>query len=423
MVTSKDQELLLEEAQKLDKKYSLFITLNTRVKVCPIAIKDNICTKSIETTAGSLILKNYKPPFDATVVKKLKQAGYGILGKTCMDEFGFGSFSTNTFRIPKNPHDLARVCGGSSGGSAAFIAASRYAKFALGTSTGGSISCPAAFCGVVGLTPTYGLVSRYGLISYANSMDKVGILAKTSEDAFEALRIIAGPDELDPTSTNSHFEKIKCKRKYKIAILGGLFEKCDKKIANKVYDFLNSNFAIQEVKLPIIEQYALETYYILAMAEASTNLAKYCGLRYGAAENLAGDFNSYFALVRSKYFGFEAKRRVVLGTFIRTKGYKDKFYLKAAKLRSKIIREYQQVFKEFDALATPTMPCIAPKFKDVKRMSPVEAYAMDILTVPPNLAGLPHLSLPIGKVRNMPIAVQFITNYFQDILLKEFAKC
>lgn len=410
-----------EEAKELNKKYNFFITINEKAKGEKlIAIKDNICTKGILTTAGSKILCNYKPVFDATIVERLKKAGYDVLGKTSMDEFGFGTFSVNcAYKIPKNPLDASRSCGGSSGGSTGYVAASKYARAAIAQSTGGSISCPASFCGVVGLTPSYGLVSRYGLIDYANSLDKIGVVGKTVKDCAEILSIIADHDERDSTSVGEKQDYAKyCREgKIKIGVPKEYFERIDENIAKQVWNAIKTlegeGFTYEEVSLPNTK-YALASYYIIAMAEASTNLAKFCGMRYGLAGELEGGFNKYFSSVRTAGFGTEAKRRIMLGTYARMAGYRDAFYLKALKIRTLIIEDFKKAFKSCDVLVSPTMPIIAPRFDEIAKLTPLEQYNCDILTVPPNLAGIPHISVPCGFVDKMPVGLHLLGDYLQE---------
>ncbi len=415
---------IIEEAKKLDEQYNFFITLKHPQEGIPIAVKDNICTKGIPTSAGSKILEPYIPVFDATVIERLKKSGYSVLGKTAMDEFGFGTFSANTFRIPKNPHDPKRSCGGSSGGSAGYIAASKFAKFALAQSTGGSISAPASFCGVVGLTPTYGRVSRYGLIDYANSLDKIGVVAKTVRDASKALEIISGPDGKDETCQGKPFkDPPKLSKKITIGIpKEWLQQKIDPDV-KKAFDesikkLESEGMSIKEVSIPSTP-YALSAYYIIALAEASTNLAKYCGLRYGSTLPLegGGEYWEYFSKVRGKYFGAEAKRRILLGTFVRMAGYCDKYYIQAQKVRQLLINDFKKAFREVDIIAAPTMPIIAPTFEEIKKLSPLEEYSMDVLTVPANLAGLPQLSIPCGKAKGMPVGLHLMADNGNDELL------
>ncbi len=413
----------LKEAEELDKKYNIFITLAERAEgKFPLAVKDNICTAGLRTTAGSKILHNYVPPFDATVVERLKAVGAAIVGKTAMDEFGFGTFSVNcAYKVPKNPHDPERSCGGSSGGSAAYIAASKFAKFALGQSTGGSISCPAAFCGVVGLTPTYGLVSRYGLIDYGNSLDKIGVLAKTVEDAAFGLGIIAGHDSKDSTSLPEKpkgYVKYCTPKNLKIGVPKEYFQGLEPGVEKAVWTVIKkleaSGIPYKEVSLPSTKS-ALFAYYIIAMCEASTNLAKYCGLRYGLSENPENrSFNEYFSSVRTAGFGQEAKRRILLGTFARMAGYREAYYLKALKVRAHVIEEFRKAFRGVDILAAPTMPMVAPRFSEIEKLSPLQHYMSDVLTVPANLAGLPHISIPCGKSKGMPVGLHFIGNHLAE---------
>ncbi len=432
---------VIKEVKGINKKYSCFITVvdkpnggKGKLAGIPIAVKDNISTAGIQTTAGSRILEGYIPPFDATAVAKIKSAGGNIIGKCSMDEFGFGTFSVNTgFSIPKNPHNPERSCGGSSGGVAAFVAAFKSRVLGLGTSTGGSISCPASFCGVVGLTPTYGLVSRYGLIDYSNSMDKIGCITKTVKDAALLLSIIAGNDYKDSTSALVFEPEYttfcgKSIKGLKIGVPKEYFEGVDseiKKVVEAAIEKLEKLGAkIIEISLPMTE-YALAAYYIIATAEASTNLAKYCGMRYGLHKPLEGAFNEYFSKVRAEGFCEESKRRIMLGTFARMAGYRDAYYLKAMKVRTKVIEEFKKAFKSVDVIAAPTMPIVAPKFAEIKKMSPVQQYAMDVLTVPANLAGLPHLSVPCSPFivdeksksaggKNMPVGLHLIADHFEE---------
>jgi len=423
---------ILREAKTLNKKYNCFNTISEdlalklaeqqeknpkgRLAGLPISVKDCICVKDIESSAGSEILKDYKPTFNATVIQKLIDEGAIIIGKTSQDEFGFGSFSTNTENIPKNPLDLTRATGGSSGGAACFTKLTKNPHVALGQSTGGSIANPASFCGVSGLTPTYGLVSRYGLIDYANSLDKIGVIAKTTEETLPVLDVIKGHDKKDSTSLN--IQKKQDNQVKKIAIIKEAFE-----IDPKIKDTILSNLEDYDVvSLPLIKKYSIPTYYIIAMSEASTNLAKYCGLRYGASLPLKGNFNSFFSEVRNKFFSKEAKRRIILGTFTRMTGFRDAYYLKAMKVRTLLINEYKKAFKKYDVLISPTMPIIAPKFEEIKKLSPLENYQMDILTAGPNITGMPHLSVPTGNIGKMPVGTMLISDHLQEGKLVEFGK-
>lgn len=397
----------------------------------PLSVKDCICVQGLESRAGSAVLNGYLPVFDATVISKARSEGAIIIGKTAQDEFGFGTFSTNTgnsFGIPKNPLDKARSCGGSSGGSAGFTAFSKMPHVSMAESTGGSIACPASFCGVIGFTPTYGRVSRYGLIDYANSLDKIGSMGKSTADASLLLEVIAGHDLKDSTSLD---EKMDLNapanvKGLKIGIAKEFFGKgIDSAVSKTVWASLKklekAGAKISKVSLPLNSKYAISTYYLIAMAESSTNLAKYCGMRYGAHETLSGSFNEYFSKVRSRNFGEEAKRRILLGTFARMSGFRDAYYLKAMKVRTKLIKEFKIAFKSFDVLAHPTMPIVAPKFSEIKKLSPLKQYSMDLCTVPASLAGLPHISVNAGTAKKMPVGVMFTANHLKEAKLVKAA--
>lgn len=426
---------IFAELARLNEKHNFMITIaegksaraGGRLAGLPVSVKDCICTKGIQSTAGSRILEGYVPPFDATCVDRIKQAGAEIVGKTAQDEFGFGTFSTNcSFEVPKNPIDPSRSCGGSSGGAAGLVRALDMPHIALGQSTGGSISCPAAFCGVVGLTPTYGLVSRYGLIDYANSLDKIGPIGKSVEDVSLMLSVIAGHDERDQTSIdkkpldylgflskgrdNLKGVRIGVPKEY-------LGEGVDAGVRQLVMDAIGKMEELgaksAECSLPNTP-YSIPAYYIIATAEASTNLAKFCGMRYGAEERVEGEFNEYFSRVRSKYFGDEAKRRILLGTYARMAGYRDQYYLRAMRVRTLIINDFKRAFRRFDVLISPTMPFVAPKFSEIKRMTPLQNYMSDILTVAPNMAGIPMLSVPCSEVKGMPVGMHILGNHLEE---------
>ena len=430
-----------EELAKLQKKYNYFVTISKDSAMkqleqfkkmqkgafvgLPLSVKDNICTKGIRTTAGSKILEDYVPPFDATCIARAKSEGGIITGKTVQDEFGFGTFSVNSaYGIPKNPLDVQRSCGGSSGGAGGLTAALDFPHVAIAESTGGSISAPAAFCGIYGLTPTYGRVSRYGLIDYASSLDKIGIMAKQIDDISLVLSKIAGHDAKDSTSIHDDVDgysdaktNINIK-KLKIGVPREFFgseinEDIKKTVWNAIKKLESDGATVEECSLPNTE-FSIPAYYIIAMSEASTNLAKFCGMRYGAALPLDGEFNEYFSKVRGKYLGEEAKRRIILGTYARMAGYRDKYYLKAMKVRQLIIDDYRRAFKKYDVLASPTMPFIAPKFSEIEKLSPVEHYYADILTGSPNLAGIPMLSVPCGKSKGMPVGMHILGDYLDE---------
>ena len=400
----------LEALKEFNKKLRLMQCVNEKtirpsaeLYGLPVTVKDNICTRGMQSSAGSKILQGYVPPFDATAVSRIKDAGGFVAGKTNMDEFGHGTFSVHSaYGIPKNPHDPERRCGGSSGGAAGVVAAVPFPQIALCESTGGSISCPAAFCNVTGLTPTYGLVSRYGLIDYANSMDKIGVIAKRVDDIALGLSIIAGHDKRDSTSLAVQPKQYRVSRDLKgvrIAVPKEYFENLSPDVEKSVWDaikLLESNgAAYSEVSLPTTK-YALAAYYIIATTETSTNLSKMCGMRYGLHKELEGNFNQYFSSVRSEGFGEEAKRRIILGTFARMSGYREQYYMKAMRVRTLITQDFKKIFSKHDVIAAPTMPTPAPKFSEIEKLTPLQNYQMDVLTVPPNLSGIPMISVPCG---------------------------
>ena len=423
-----------EQLKKIDKELHLFNALDDapkstkgKLKDVAVSVKDCICVRGMESRAGSAILEGYTPIFDATVIEKVRKAGAAIIGKTAQDAFGFGSFSVNVgkdMRIPKNPVDKTRSCGGSSGGAAAITKAADFSHIALAESTGGSIVAPASFCGVIGFCPTYGRVSRYGLMDYANSLDKIGPMAKSMEEIATMMQIIAGYDEKDSTSlkepvpdyTKALTRKIKG---LKIGVLKNNFGKgVDIEVAEKVADGIqklqDQGAIVEDITLPITEKYGVACYYLIAMAEASTNLAKYSGLRYGKQEKIEGTYNEYFQATRDT-FNTEAKRRIIIGTFARMAGFRDAYYLQATKVRTKIIDEYKKAFKKVDILISPTMPFVAPKFADIKKLTPLQHYQADIMTVGPNLAGLPHISIPVGDDKEgMPIGLLAIANHLEE---------
>jgi len=400
----------------------------------PFVAKDAICTKNTTTSAGSQILEEYQPVFDATVIERLKSAGASFYGKTQQDEFGFGTFSTNcAFGTPKNPHDEERVVGGSSGGAGTIVAAMDQPLISLGESTGGSITNPAAYNGVVGITPTYGRVSRYGLVDYANSLDKIGVLAKTVYGAAKGLEIIAGEDENDQTTSSkevpNYSENLE-ETKGKLAVpkqyleLDGVEDGVMENFQNSIKELEEAGFTVEEVDMPLLSaDYSLPAYYVMAVSEASTNLAKLSGMRYGLEFDPEDyeDFNEYFSDVRSKGFGEEAKRRILLGTYTRQAGYRDQYYIKAVKVRTKIISQYKETFEEFDAVISPSMPNIAPKIEEAEEMSPAEIYAIDTLTVGPNLAGMPMISVPNGKSEGMPTGLHIVGDHFEEQKILDIA--
>ena len=430
----------LEKIGKEDKKISAFLTLTRDLALSqakeiddrilegreisvlagvPMAVKDNILVENVRCTAGSKILENYIAPYDATVIKKLKSQGAVILGKTNLDEFAMGSSTENSGFFPtKNPHDLTRVPGGSSGGSAATVAAN-LSVFALGSDTGGSIRQPASFCGVSGLKPTYGAISRYGLIAFASSLDQIGPLTKTVEDCRIVFEAISGKDEMDSTSVkmpkiqNTKYEiqdtKIGVPKEYFIKGMNVEVEKIIKKAVKKIE---NLGAKIEEISLPHAE-YALPCYYIIAPSEASANLARYDGIKYGYSQKAAKDLMEVYLQSREKGFGAEVRRRIMLGTYALSAGYYEAYYKRAQKVRTLIKDDFEKAFEKVDLILTPVSPSVAFKLGE-KISDPLTMYLSDIFTIAINLAGLPALSLPCGKVNNLPVGLQIIGNKFQE---------
>ena len=417
------------DLKALNDRYEMFVNFSEDVDGrFTFSAKDNLTSIDYESTAGSRILEGYRAPFDATPIKKMREAGGALIGKTNMDEFGFGTFCTNSaFGIPKNPFDLNRSCGGSSGGSAC-AAAVLDDHVSLGVSTGGSIVCPASFCGVYGLAPSYGRVSRYGLIDYGNSLDKVGLLSFKASDLRKYLPIISGKDKHDPTSCvqpelRLGERKLKSVAVPKEAIEGDGISKDVMESFEKSLDMLRSmSVDVEYISMPTLK-YSIPAYYVIATSEASTNLARFCGMRYGQQDgDLTLKFDDYFTSFRSKYFGDEAKRRILLGTFTRMVGYADRYYNKALQVREAIIADYKKQFERFDAVVTPTMPFISPRFDDISKMSALDSYKADFLTVPPNITGMPHMSVPCGYSEGMPIGILFTSDHWNEDVLIEIAE-
>lgn len=408
-----------DEALKMAEKYDRG-ELKGRLAGIPVAVKDNISTKGILTTCASKMLSNYKPVFDAHVVERLKAEGAIIIGKANMDEFAMGTTTeTSYYGVVRNPYDLDRVAGGSSGGSAAVIAADE-AVLSLGSDTGGSIRCPASFCGIYGLKPTYGLVSRYGLIPYANSLEQIGPMADCIDDLALLLEVIAGKDRRDSTNSGKEFKFVPEDRKLKVGVIAemGGNEDVMKRFSEAV-EVIREKHEVEEVSMPSFK-YALAAYYIIAMSEASSNLARYDGVRYGYALEKLDSWRRYFSKVRAEGFGDEVKRRIMLGSYALSAGYYGKYYLKAQKVRTLVIRDFKKAFEEFDVLISPTMPSLP--FKIGELADPLTMYKADVNTVPINLAGLPALSVPIGFEKGLPVGLQVIGNYFSENTLLNFGK-
>jgi aspartyl-tRNA(Asn)/glutamyl-tRNA(Gln) amidotransferase subunit A len=402
-------------------KYNAFLTTCTRAKHrdgplagIAVAVKDNISTKGIETTCASKILKGYVPPYDAHVVGLLKVAGAAIVGKTNMDEFGMGTTTENSaFGPTLNPSDTSRVPGGSSGGSAAAIA-SGMVKMALGTDTGGSIRCPAAFCGIAGLKPSYGRVSRYGLIAYSNSLEQIGPMGKTVSEVSTLMSIIAGYDRHDTTSLNKPYNHTPDAgiKGLKIGIPQEYFGKgVDPQVAEVVKKAIGLLEELGATTVPCSipsMEYALAAYYVTCTCEASSNLARFDGVRYGPAPDTKKSWHDAYQEVRSIAFGTEVRRRIMLGTFALSSGY----YAKAQIARENIRADFNRILADVNVIAGPTMPTIAFKLKE--KSDPLSMYLADILTVPANLAGIPAISVPCGKSGGMPVGLQIMGRMFED---------
>jgi aspartyl-tRNA(Asn)/glutamyl-tRNA(Gln) amidotransferase subunit A len=390
----------------------------------PIAIKDNLCTHGIDTTCSSKILEGWKPPYDATVVSRLRDAGAIMVGKTNLDEFAMGSSTENSaFGPTRNPRDVSRVPGGSSGGSAAAVAAG-FSPVSLGSDTGGSIRQPAALCGIVGVKPTYGLVSRYGLVAYASSLDQIGPFATTVADAALLTEVIAGHDVMDSTSIPLAAPSLvpavtQGVAGMKIGRVTDLPEGAEPEVTQR----LNEAFAalekagatIVDITLPSLS-YALTAYYLIAPAEASSNLARFDGVRYGLRV-AAPDTNAMYGATRAEGFGDEVKRRIMLGTYALSAGYYDAYYGKALKVRRLIAQDFERAYQSVDVILTPTSPVVAFKFGD-KVDDPMSMYLCDIYTIPTNLAGHPGMSVPFGTGANgMPVGVQVLAPALGEVAM------
>ncbi len=415
------KERAREKAEEVDRKIAQGRA--GRLAGMVMAIKDIIAMKGVRTTCGSKILKNFVSPYDATVIERLEAEDAIFVGKTNMDEFGMGSSSENSaFGPVKNPYDKERTPGGSSGGSAAAVAAG-LAMTALGSDTGGSVRQPAAFTGVIGLRPTYGRVSRYGLVAFASSLDQIGCFSNTAADCGEVLRVIAGKDVRDSTSSDEPVPDyaLFLERDVKGLKIGlpeeyfgkGLDDEVKAEIEKAVEKLENSGAVIKKVSFPHSE-YSIASYYIIATAEASSNLARYDGIRYGLRAEDASDLLSMYTKTRSEGFGDEVKRRIMLGTYVLSAGYYDAYYLKAQKVRTLIKRDYEEAFKTCDFIVGPTTPTTAFKLGE-KIDNPLSMYLSDIYTVSAPLAGLPAISVPVGKdSRGLPVGLQITGKPFSE---------
>jgi len=426
------KEEALKKAKEIDEKISKGKPVGSLAGV-PIAVKDNMCTTFGTTTCASKILENFRSPYNATVIEKLLAADAVIIGKTNLDEFAMGSSTENSgLKKTVNPRDPSRVPGGSSGGSAAAVAA-KMCFAALGSDTGGSIRQPASFCGVAGLKPTYGRVSRYGLVAYGSSLDQIGPLAQNVADCALLLNVIAGHDEKDSTSIDEKtapivnwLEKIdQPAAGLKIAVVPQLFEGADSEVVNAIKGaievYKRNGAEVIEIKMPHFE-YAIAAYYLIATAEASSNLARYDGVHYGYRTKNPADYVEVYSKSRNEAFGQEVKRRIMLGTYALSSGYYDAYYLKALKVRNLIRGDFTAAFERADCIIMPTSPTTAFKIGE-KTADPLQMYLSDVYTIAVNLAGVPAISIPCGfDKNNLPIGLQIIASTFQEEKLLRIAR-
>ncbi|MFP4697919.1 MAG: Asp-tRNA(Asn)/Glu-tRNA(Gln) amidotransferase subunit GatA [Eubacteriales bacterium] len=422
-------EEALIQARKIDEKRNKKEPLSPLAGI-PMAIKDNICTKNIKSTCASKMLNKFVPPYDATVVNKIKENDLVILGKLNMDEFAMGSSTENSYyKATKNPWDVERVPGGSSGGSAAAVAA-REAVFTLGSDTGGSIRQPASYCGVVGMKPTYGAISRYGLVAFASSLDQIGPITKDIKDMALALKAIVGYDSMDSSSAKVEYPDYtkalgKEVKDIKIALpkeyfSEGVQDEVKEKVLNVAKEFEKLGATVEEVEMNMTS-YALPAYYLISSAEASSNLARYDGVKYGYRAKEFDNLLDLYKQSRDEGFGTEVKRRIMLGTYALSSGYYDAYYKKAQQVRTLIKNEFDNIFDKFDIILTPTGPTTAFKIGE-KTDNPIEMYMNDICTVPVNIAGLPALSMNCGfDKKGLPIGVQFVGKAFDESTILKIA--
>ena len=419
-------ESYLNRIKEKENDINAFVTVMDNVgeaKGIPIGIKDNICIKGTKTTCSSKMLENFISPYDATVIEKIKAEDMAILGKLNLDEFAMGGSTENSaFKTTKNPWNLNKVPGGSSGGSAAAVAANMV-PWALGSDTGGSIREPASFCGIVGLKPTYGLVSRYGLVAFGSSLDQIGPMTKDVTDSAMLLNIIAGYDEKDTTSANvekKDYTKslINNVKGLKIGVPKEFFgEGINTEVAKSVKDAIKKyeelGATVEEFSFDVMKE-ALAVYYIISSAEASSNLGRFDGIRYGYRTKNYENLKDIFVNSRSEGFGDEVKRRIILGTYVLSSGYYDAYYKKAQKVQAKLKKQVSELFDKYDVLITPTAPLTAPEI-GAKSDNPMEMYVMDLCTVTLNILGVPGMSIPCGvDSAGMPIGMQIIGKHFDE---------
>jgi aspartyl-tRNA(Asn)/glutamyl-tRNA(Gln) amidotransferase subunit A len=428
-IITKNYDSALIKAKQIDKKIKNNEKTGHLLGI-PIGIKDNISVTGLKTTCASKVLQDYISPYNATVIDRLEKEDALIIGKLNMDEFGMGTTSEYSFYgSVRNPWNLEYVAGGSSGGSAAVVS-SLQVPVSLGSDTGGSIRCPSSFCSVIGMKPTYGTVSRYGLVSYSNSLEQIGPIARTITDIVLILNTICGIDSNDNTTINRQFEyKINnvddvVSKKYKVGAITNLINSSEKQIAQIIYKKITLlkeyGFDVQETNISYSD-FALASYYIIATAEASSNLSRFDNIRYGFDFNPEGyEWNSYSSQVRSN-FGEEVKRRILVGSFVLSAGYYGKYYLKAQKIRNMIKDEFNKLFEIFDVLLLPTMPILPFKIGE-KGTTPLELYNLDMYTILANLSGLPAISIPAGFSKDgLPIGMQLLSNEFNEQILLDIA--
>ena len=421
-ITPARKDRMLEDAETVDRQMRGW-RRTTPLMAMPIAIKDNICTEGVKTTCGSRMLENFVPPYDATVITRLRAQQYCLIGKTNLDEFAMGSSTENSaFGPTRNPWNPAYIPGGSSGGSAAAVGADLCVA-ALGSDTGGSIRQPASCCGVVGLKPTYGRVSRYGLVAFASSLDQIGTLTKDVRDAAILLKAIAGHDPLDSTSADldvpDYMKALKENmRGMKVGVpkeffTEGMDPEVEQAVRAAIDEMKNLKAEIKEISLPTT-QHAIAAYYLIAPAEASSNLARYDGVRYGFRATKEKGLLEMYLKTRQEGFGSEVKRRIMLGTYALSAGYYDAYYAKAQSVRTLIKRDFEEAFKEVDVIVTPTMPTTAFKLGE-KTQDPLQMYLSDIFTISVNLAGVPAIVVPCGISNGkLPIGLQIIGRAFEE---------
>ncbi len=440
----------VEKAKKLQQDYNAFVTIvadhaieqarkadqarreggQDLLNGIPYAAKDIFCTEGLLTSCASKILNNFIAPYDATAIKRLKEKHSVLIGKTNMDEFAMGSSNEHSlYGEASNPWDPSRVPGGSSGGSAIAVA-TRIVPYALGTDTGGSVRQPAAFCGILGLKPTYGRVSRYGMIAYGSSLDQAGVFTHNVADAAIVLNEICGVDERDSTSADVVVPDFRSYKEIelgsiKVGVVKEFFTRLEDKSMHEALDqaieYLNrQGITVQQISLPNV-LHSIPCYYTIALAEASANLARYDGVRYGFRAEGVSSVEELFHQSRSQGFGTEVKKRILLGTYVLTSGYYDAYYLKAQQVRRLIRQDFIEAFKQVDVILSPVTPSFA--FKKGEQVDSLSMYLQDIYTVPANLAGLPAVSVPIGFVNDLPVAMQLIGNYFAEETVLALADC